>query len=164
MALLQNTQAQQSTFSEKFGSTLNAGFGVGYYGYTTHTVPFFHIDYEFDVIQNFTIAPFIDFYNYTDNNYRQTVMPVGVKGSYYFDPLINAGPNWDFYLACSLGFAIRNTSWQPGYVGLENNTIGAAPLYLNFSIGTEYHLNKSLGALLEFSSSVSTIGIAIHKL
>lgn len=162
--MFQNIHAQQSNYSEKFGNTLNIGFGIGYYGYTTHAVPLFHSDYEIDIIQNFTLAPFIDVYNYNDNIYRQTVIPVGIKGTYYFDPFINAGPNWDFYLAGSLGFAITNTIWQPGYAGLKNNTIGAAPLYLNFNIGTEYHFNKSLGALLDLSSSVSTIGIAIHKL
>jgi hypothetical protein len=97
------------------------------------SVPVFHVDYEFDVAKSFTLAPFISFSSYRtgyywgDKNdpykyyyYHETVIPIGVKGTYYFDKLLNANSNWDFYLAGSLGFAIVNSSWDSGYNGDRN--------------------------------------------
>jgi len=52
--------------SEKFGHTLNIGLGIGgyagYYGYVGQSIPVLHLDYEFDVLRNFTLAPFINYY------------------------------------------------------------------------------------------------------
>jgi len=165
--------------SEKFGKTLNLGLGIGgyagYYGYADRTMPVFHADYEFDVLKNFTLAPFISLYSYKneyywgDKNdpyryyaYHQTVIPIGVKGTYYFDQLLNAGPKWDFYLAGSLGFAIVNSSWENGYNGDPNYYHSANPLFLDLHIGTEYHINHKIGIFLDISTGVSTIGLAIH--
>ena len=98
--------AQNTTSSEKYGNTLNLGFGIGgyygYYSYIGRSLPVFNINYELDIARNFTLAPFVTFYTYKDKYYRETVIPIGAKGSYYFDNLLNAGSNWDFYLAGSL--------------------------------------------------------------
>src|SRR5690606_29145260 len=95
--------------SEKFGKTLNLGIGVGYYGYINRNVPVLHADIEFDVANNFTLAPSISFFSYRNTyywgnnknpykyyNYSQTIVPVGVKGTYYFDKLLLANSKWDF--------------------------------------------------------------------
>lgn len=165
---------------ERYGSTLNLGVGIGgyagYYGYVGRSLPVLHIDYEFDVAKNFTLAPFLNFYTfsndyyYGNNNspyqyytYRETVIPIGVKGTYYFDDLLGAGPKWDFYLAGSLGFAIVNQSWQDGYTGDKNYYHSPSSLFLDLHIGTEYHINHRLGLFLDLSTGVSTIGLAIHK-
>src|ERR1035437_2752620 len=130
---------------EKF-SGLNLGLGVGgysgYYGYIGHTLPVLHVDYEIDVVRNFTLAPFISFYTYSNqyyygrqNNidlyytYRETVIPIGVKGTYYFDELLRANSKWDFYLAGSLGFAIVTHTWSNGYNGDKNYYRAANPLF-----------------------------------
>ena len=159
---------------EKYGKTLNVGLGIGgysgYYGYAGHTLPVFHLDYEFDVARNFTLAPFLNFYTYTNQfnypdryyTYRETVIPIGVKGAYYFDELLKANEHWDFYLAASLGFAIVTHSWSDGYPGDRNYYHGAGALFLDIHIGAEYHFNDRLGAFLDISSGVSTIGLAIH--
>jgi hypothetical protein len=164
--------AQESGYSERYGRTLNLGIGVGYYGYVNHSMPVLHANYEFGVAPNFTLAPFISFYSYrndyyygNNNNryyYHETVVPVGVKGSYYFDNLLQANPRWDFYLAGSLGFAIANSYWDDGYTGDKNVYHGASPLFLDLHIGAEFHLNNRLGAFLDLSSGVSTIGFSIH--
>jgi len=112
-----NSLAQERNYPEKFGITHNLGIGLGYYGYVEHPLPVLHADFEFDVVRNFTLAPFINFYSYRnqyyhDRNYYyyyETVIPIGVKATYYFDELLKANPHWDFYLAGSLGFAIRNS-------------------------------------------------------
>ncbi|MBN1339280.1 MAG: hypothetical protein JXA03_08150, partial [Bacteroidales bacterium] len=123
---------------------------------------------------SFTLAPFISFYSYRrdyyygnphDNNryyYHETVILGGVKGTYYFDDLLNANPKWDFYLAGSLGFAFSNSRWDDGYEGDKDYYNSARPLFLDLHIGSEYHFNDKLGAFLDLSTGVSTIGLAIH--
>jgi hypothetical protein len=166
---------------ETYGKTLNLGLGVGgysgYYGHVGRSLPVFHVDYELDVAKNFTLAPFINIYSFSNsyywgnNNtpfknytYRQTVVPIGAKGIYYFDDLLNATSSWDFYLAGSLGFAIVSSSWDAGYNGDRNYYQSPSSLFLDIHIGAEYHFNRGVGAFLDLSSGVSTIGIAIHAL
>jgi len=164
-----------TTGSESHGNTLNLGVGIGYYGYLGRTAPVVHADFEFNVVRNFTLAPFITVFSYRNYNYwgspnqpyqnyyyRQTVIPVGVKGTYYFDRLLHAGARWDFYLAGSLGFAIRSTRWDSGYAGETTVTRGTSGLYLDAHIGTEYHASPKLGIFLDLSTGISTAGMAIH--
>lgn len=174
-----SVNAQNNQTSEKHGKTLNLGLGAGgysgYYGYIGRTLPVFHLNYEFDATKNFTIAPFITFYTYTNSyywgdknnqhryySYRETVVPVGVKGTYYFDKLLGAGPRWDFYLAGSLGFAVVNSRWESGYEGDKKYYHSGNRLFLDAHIGAEYHINKRTGLFLDLSNGVSTIGIALH--
>lgn len=161
---------------EKFGRTLNLGLGAGgysgYYGYVRRILPVFHADYEFDVASNFTLAPSIGFYTYSRTyyynsgyyNYHETVIPIGVKGTYYFDELLGANPDWDFYAAGSLGYAIVNSYWDAGYNGDKNYYHSASPLFFDIHIGAEYHFSNKAGVFLDLSTGVSTIGIAIHGL
>jgi hypothetical protein len=173
LALVGNTKAQDDR--EHFGNTLNLGVGIGYYGYVGHAIPFGTMNYEVDVARNFTLAPFIGLYSYSNNyywangnepfhnyGYRETVVPLGLKGSYYFDELFNAGDKWDFYAAASAGFNIRKRVWENGYTGDKNVNGSASPLYLNAHIGTEYHMTERTGLFLDLSTGVSTIGLGFH--
>lgn len=179
LAILFITLSASGFAQEKFGNTWNLGLGVGgyagYYKYAGRSLPVFHVNYEFTVAKNFTLAPFISVYRFTDeyywgnnNNpdrfytYRETVIPVGVKGMYYFDDVLNATSKWDFYLGGSLGFAIVNGHWDSGYGGDKNYYHGDRSVFLDLHIGTEYHFNSRIGAFLDLSSGISTIGIAIH--
>ena len=171
--LLGNTiSAQEKKGNDTYGKTLNFGLGVGYYGYVGHSMPVLHADYEITVANNFTLAPFISYFSYrndynNNNNrsyyYTETVIPIGLKGTYYFDDLLKASSNWDFYLAGSLGFSWRNATWENGYNGDRNAYRSGSPLFLDFHIGTEYHFNKRVGGFLDLSTGVSTVGIAIHS-
>ncbi|MEO8147717.1 MAG: hypothetical protein ABI723_08785 [Bacteroidia bacterium] len=167
--------AQKNSSSEKYANTLNLGLGIGYYGYIGHALPVFHINYELNTAKNFTLAPFITIYSYSNDyywgspnhpykyySYHETVIPIGVKGTYYFDELLKASPKWDFYLAASLGFAIRKVRWDSDYYGDKYAYHSESGLYLDLHIGTEYHLNNKLGLFLDLSTGVSTLGIAIH--
>jgi hypothetical protein len=170
-----NIKAQDKTAPEKYGKTLNMGAGIGYYGYLGQTAPVGTINFEFDIAKNFTLAPFIGFYSYQRNyywgdknspyrsySYRTVVVPVGVKGTYYFDQLFHANPKWDFYAAASVGFAFRNTVWENGYYGDRNVYQTASPLYLDAHIGAEFHMTQKAGLFLDLSTGVSTFGLAIH--
>jgi len=165
-ALGSNVSAQRNVNnSENYGRTLNLGLGVGgyagYYGYIAHSIPVFNINYEFDVANSFTLAPFLTFFTYHQNYYRETVIPLGVKGTYYFDQILGANPDWDFYLAGSLGFSIVKTTWDNGYT--QNDTYNSAnPVFLDLHIGAEYHLSDKVGLFLDLSTGVSTLGLAFH--
>jgi hypothetical protein len=170
-----SAQKTEQSGAESYGNTLNIGLGIGYYGYVGHTLPVVHADYEFNVARNFTLAPFVTVYSYRNyyywgnpNNpyrdywYRTTVIPIGVKGSYYFDQFLHAAPRWDFYLAASLGFAIRKTTWENGYYGETHVDHSTSGLYLDGHIGTEFHATDNLGLFLDLSSGISTVGLAFH--
>jgi hypothetical protein len=175
MVINADVSAQAGVYPEKYGKTLNAGLGIGYNGYMGQSTPVLHADFEFDVARNLTLAPFITYYSYQnyhywggpgspyrDYSYRQTVIPIGVKCTYYFDELLKAGAKWDFYLAGSLGFAIRSTTWENGYYGETSVQNGPGVLYLDVHIGSEYHMNKKLGLFLDLSTGFSTFGLAVH--
>ncbi len=159
---------------ENHGNTLNLGLGIGgysgYYGYIGHSIPVLHADYEFNVSHNFTLAPFANFYTYTNNynwnsnyyTYRETVIPIGGKATYYFDELLKANSKWDFYVAGSLGFAIVSRHWEAGYGGNTNYYRGGNSLFLDLHIGTEYHVSNRMGVFLDLSTGVSTIGLAFR--
>jgi hypothetical protein len=172
--LSSNTFSQQVKSYERYGKTLNMGIGLGYYGYAEKSMPVFHANFEFDVVKNFTLAPFISFYSYRNQYYKgnphennkyyyyETVVPVGVKGTYYFDDLLKANNKWDFYAAASLGFAIINSHWDDGYDDNKDKYYGAQPLFAAIHIGSELHINDRLGIFLDLSSGVSTFGLAVH--
>ncbi len=159
-------KAQENKSTETYGKTLNLGIGAGYYGY----IPVLHANYELDVVQNFTLSPFISFYTYnhyiqnngTQYKYHETTIPIGVKGTYYFDELLHVKPNWDLYLGASIGFAIVNSNWDNGYTGNIDGFNGANLLFANAHIGAEYHFNNRIGTFLDLSNGLSTIGFAIH--
>jgi hypothetical protein len=179
-----NVSAQEtvpaSSSPEKYGKTLNLGVGVGYYGYVGHSLPLGTLNFEFDVARNFTLAPFAGIYSYRnyyywgnpnkpyeDISYRQyayrvTAVPVGLKGTYYFDELFGANKRWDFYAAGSLGFVFRSVTWENDYYGDRRVYKSASPLYLDAHIGAELHLNPKAGLFLDLSTGVSTFGLAIH--
>ena len=67
-----NLSAQKrTTGSDSYGGTLNIGLGVGgyygYYNYVGRSLPVFHLNYEFDVARNFTLAPFVTFLSYRND-------------------------------------------------------------------------------------------------
>ncbi len=165
-SLFSMSVSAQTTTGESHGKTFNLGIGIGgyygYYGYVGRTMPVFHLDYEFDVANNFTLAPFVTFYSYRNRDYRETVIPVGAKGTFYFDQILRANSNWDFYLAGSLGFAIVNVAWDSDYDGDQDYYNRGNPMFFDFHAGVEYHLNSNLGLFLDLSTGVSTIGLAIH--
>jgi len=159
--------AQKSYSSGGHGHTLNLGLGVGgYYGYYNHvghSLPVININYEFDVAKNFTLAPFVSIYSYRNDKdyYRETILPIGVKGTYYLDDAFRAGPAWDFYIAGSLGFALRHATWDDGHNG-ETYYQDVSPLILDFHLGAEYHISNSVGLFLDLSTGVSTLGLSFR--
>jgi hypothetical protein len=168
-----NATNPQRAYADLFGRNLNIGVGIGNNGFKGHPSTVVLMNYEFSVAKNFTLAPFVGFYTYSDNyywgnknypyryyNYRETVIPVGVKLSYYFDELFKANPSWDFYGGASLGFEFRRVSWSDGYYGDNNGARETSPLLADLHIGARYHFNQKIGMYLDLSSGFSTVGLS----
>ena len=153
----QTADKSASATGEQFGNTLNLGLGLGYGGIGGG--PGLLVIYELGVAKNFTIAPFIGFQTYSAPKYRHSIIPIGAKGTYYFDELLKAPAEWDFYLAASLGYSVNNISYDAAYVGPGvSNTY----LFLVGHIGAEYHVSNKVGIFLDLGSGLSTLGVAIH--
>ena len=157
---------------EKFGRTLNLGFGIGYHDAFEPAV---NINYEFDLFRNFTLAPFVGISTYSDNRYwgnyntpyrsyyyRETAIPVGAKGSYYFDELFRAGDKWDFYVGTSIGAVFRTAVWESGYYGDKKSIRYSRPVFANMHVGSECHVTQKFGIYLDLSSGISTFGMSFH--
>ncbi|GAA4469954.1 hypothetical protein GCM10023093_30280 [Nemorincola caseinilytica] len=166
------TPVNRSTGHEHYGHTFNLGLGPGYFGAYLMRSPYFTFNYEIDVLPDFTLAPFIGFSSYRSNPqtfggryyyYRGTIVPIGVKASYYFDDLINMPPRWDLYAAGSLGFTFINKRWEDGYTGVVGEIPGINPLFLDIHVGTEYHVSNHTGIFLDLSTGVSVVGVALHR-
>ena len=69
LMVLGNSIYAQQVSNEKFGNTLNLGAGIGYYGYLGRALPVIGINYELDVVRNFTLAPFTGIYSYRNDYY-----------------------------------------------------------------------------------------------
>jgi hypothetical protein len=180
----QSSYAQETVKARSaYGRALNIGLGVGgyggsyggYYGYLGRNIQVVHFDYEFDVARYFTLAPFINYSSstreyYWGNNqhpykyyrFQETVVPIGVKGTYYLNKVLRTPSKLDVYLAGSLGFAIVNSRWDSDYYGDRQYYNDPSPLFLNIHLGAEYHINKKFGVYLDLSTGVSTIGVAFH--
>jgi len=156
---------------QDFGNTLNLGVGFIYSNYINSSVPIFMINYEFNVARDFTLAPFIGIASYTSGDnyhygndyyyYRETIVPVGVEGTYYFNRLLDLNRKWDIYAAASLGYVYDKITWEDGYDG-GYAVNDPNHLYLDLHVGAEYHINRRVGLYLDLSTGVSTVGIAIH--
>lgn len=174
--------SQQSSSSTSYGNTLNVGVGFGYGKY--HGIPLL-INYEFDVVNSFTLAPFIgigstsydggwydDGYWNNNNNkwvsdlkrysYRETYIPIGVKGTYYFDELLGTIDEIDIYAAASLGFTYWYYSSTYDGFKKEDHNSGTSALYILLHLGVEYHFNDQIGAFLDASTGMSTLGVSFR--
>jgi hypothetical protein len=166
--------------TEKYGNTLNLGGGIGYYANVGFLTPAVLLNYEVDIFKNFTLAPFVgastfqnSYYwgnpakpyydaSYHYYNYRETIIPVGAKGTYYFDQWLRLNPKWDLYVATSVGVAFKTVVWDNGYYGDKGAYQNINPLYIAMHVGGEYHLNKTAGLFLDLSTGISTFGLALH--
>jgi len=160
-----------------FGNTLNIAGQLGYSVYAGEFVPVVYADYEFEIADNFTLAPSVEYYSYQNQSYwgdatnayknytyRESLIPLGCKGSYYLNNLLNTGNRWDVYVAVSFEYIIRTTNWDDGNTDKPMVNNGASALAANMHIGTEYHVDKRFGMYVDLSTGVSVLGIAIHRL
>ncbi len=156
-AVVFGSQAQSRKSSSKPGNTLNLGVGLGYGKYRGIPVM---ASYEIGIAPNLVIAPYIGFgmdrWRHNDHYHRAIYVPVGAMGRYYFDDLLGLNSSWDIYGGGSLG----TTFWSGDGYDDDHSWSGSTGLYLDAHIGARYHFNSSLGAYLDLSTGMSTIGVS----
>lgn len=172
-ATFQTSYAQEknTTKHEKYGGVFNAGMGAGYFGAQLLPAPYFTANYEIQLAHNTTLAPFFGFASYRGDPevisgvyyyHRATLLPFGVKGTYYIDKLLLAPPRWDFYVAGSIGYGYYRKVWDFGYSGPVGTVPGITPTFIQVHIGAEFHINKQTGLFFDAATGGSVIGICIH--
>lgn len=162
----------QEKVHEPFGRTFNMGMGPSYYSSKILPSPFYSINYEYDIFNNITIAPFVGFASFRSEPsiiasryyyYRATILPFGIKTTYYLDNLLKIPCRWDVYIACSLGYTYINKKWDYGYPGINDKIPGIREEYLQAGIGIEYHISRNTGFFIDVSTNAATAGISLHK-
>jgi hypothetical protein len=94
-------------------------------------------------------------------DYRESVIPIGLKGTCYFDELLRATSDWDFYMAGSTGFALITSVWENNYYGDHTYFYNPGALFLDVHLGVEYHISHRLGLFLDLSDGVSTVDLSL---
>lgn len=151
LSLFQTTSAQAVQERELHGSALNLGVGIG-----ARQVSIFHANYEFDAASNITLAPFISFYDFT--NY----IPIGVKGSFYFDEVLNLDREWDLYAGASIAMGIVSDGWNEQYYRDLYRFRGPNAMLFDAHIGMEYQVTPRVGMFLDLSGNAQTIGLVLR--
>ncbi len=177
MLLVLLSAMEELKAGEQYGKTLNFGLGSSWYGHYRVPVNMLHLNYEFDVAKQVTIAPFISYYihnyggyyahprfSYRTYRYYETLIPIGVKGNFYLDDAIHLNKQWDMYLGASLGAGIIRTSRTVVYDNdkyvYRNVYGGTTPLFLDIHLGGRYHINERVGVFLDLSTAISSIGLS----
>lgn len=162
--LLSALVVSQQAFAQykKGDKLLNAGIGLGaYYG---GGVPI-GASLEFGVTDEISVGPMIDFYSWGYNfggyKWRYTFVPIGVRGSYHVNELLNLdNDKLDLYGGLGLGYYISKYSDNSGYVGSYNNAYGSR-VFLNAHVGGRYYFKPNLGGFAELGYGVSTLKLGI---
>jgi hypothetical protein len=172
LTLLLLRGSAQELGTEPFGRTCNFGAGPGYFGTVVLPAPYFTLNYEYEIAGHLTIAPFLGLASYRSGPhpyagknyyYRATIMPMGLKATYYLDRLVRLPCRWDLYVAASVGYLYSRKSWDLGYPGSVGTIAGATQTYLLAHLGLEYHLNRNTGLFADFSNGATVGGISFHR-
>jgi len=157
---------------ETYGRSFNMGVGPGYFSASILPAPFFTINYEFDVLNNFTLAPFVSLASYKSEAsiiasryyyHRATILPFGIKATYYLDKLLKIPNKWDFYIGCSVGYTYIRKAWDFGYPGINGGIPGLREEYVHAHAGAEYHVSRKAGLFVDVSTGVAVVGVSIHR-
>lgn len=156
--------ASQQAFAQyqKGDKLLNLGLGLGsYYG---GGVPI-GASLEFGVTDNISVGPQIDYYSwsygYVGYKWRYTFIPIGVRGSYHANELLNLNNDkLDLYGGVSLGYYISKYSDNTGYTGTYDNAYGGRA-FLGVHVGGRYYFKPNLGGFAELGYGVSTLKVGV---
>ncbi len=125
-------------------------------GLGARQISIFHANFEFDAGRNFTLAPFISFYNFTN------FIPIGVKGSYYFDEALNLNREWDMYVGVSAAMGIVSDNWNNQFYRDLYRFRGPNQLNFDAHLGIEYQVTPRLGIYADLAGNSQSIGLVLR--
>jgi hypothetical protein len=156
MSLISNYSFGQMPI-DKGTSFINAGIGVGGYGYFNGSGVALSASYEAGVYKNITVGGIAGFRTYGSG---VNSFDIGARGSYHFNELINLTDNkLDLY--AGLGVSFYRLSYGDTYlrsIGV-NDTYTTA--YVPIHIGARYLFANNLGGFAEISSSLATLRLGV---
>lgn len=152
--LLVGTETFAQMAVDKGTKFLNAGIGVGGYGYFNGSGVGLGASFDLGVYENITAGAIAGYRGYGDG---VSSFDVGVRGSYHFNQLIKL-PNDKIDLYAGLGLSFYNLGYGSGiYNGLGNYTT----VYVPFHVGGRYFFSDNIGAFAELGSSLATLRLGV---
>jgi len=140
---------------DKGTSFINAGIGVGGYGYFNGSGVAITAGYETGVYKNITVGGIAGFRTYGSGT---SSFDIGARGSYHFNELTKlTDDKLDLY--AGLGVSFYRFTYGSSYVGISNAAYTTA--YVPIHIGARYLFASNLGGFAEVSSSLATLRLGL---
>ncbi len=135
---------------EKGGIQLNAGVGTSNWG----TPIYFGLDYG--IYKDITVGGELSYRSqsnyYGQNQYRSSVLGVGVNGNYHFNRIFNLPSQWNIYAGLSLNYYAWSYE-NDLYKSNNNSNLG-----LGAQVGARYFFTKKFGVNLELGGGSAANG------
>jgi len=130
-------------------SQINAGIGLSGWGIPVYA----NYEYGFsDVISGGVEGSYRSFSeNYSNSNYKYTVLGVGAFANYHANELLSIPESWDVYAGATLGYYIIN-------VDSEYPSSYGSGLSFGGQIGARYYFSDKMGVNLELNGGSVVTG------
>ncbi|QJD77902.1 hypothetical protein [Spirosoma rhododendri] len=138
-------------------SFINAGIGVGGYGYFNGSGVALTAGYETGVYENITVGGVAGFRTYGSG---VTSFDIGARGSYHFNELIKlTDDKLDLY--AGIGVSFYRLSYGDSYIRSLGISDSYSTAYVPIHIGARYLFANNLGGFAEISSSLATLRLGL---
>ncbi|WP_461096940.1 hypothetical protein [Spirosoma luteolum] len=157
VALLMGTQSFAQMKIDKSSKFLNAGIGVGGYGYFSGSGIALNASYDQGVYENITAGVLGGFRSYGSG---VSSFDVGVRGSYHFNELLNISQdNLDVY--AGIGVSFYRLSYGSTYLRSVGISDSYTTAYVPIHVGARYFFSNNVGAFGELGSSLATLKLGV---
>jgi hypothetical protein len=148
-ALLSVTSEKAFAQFEKGDKLLNAGIGVGGYGYYGSAFAV-GASFEYGVHDFISVGAQADinFYSYRGLGYREgyTSLPIAARGSYHYGKHFLTVNELDLYAGPTLGINIDGSRYYTG-----------SPIVIGAFAGARYYFQPAMGVFAELSAGTNVI-------
>ncbi|KAA9354811.1 MULTISPECIES: hypothetical protein [Larkinella] len=144
---------------QKGDKLLNAGIGLGaYYG---GGIPL-GASFEVGVTDEISVGAQVDFYTWSYSSYwRYTFVPIGVRGSYHVNELLNLGNDkLDLYAGVGIGYRISSYKYDGPGGSIYSDSYGSGAFF-NLHLGGRYYFKPNIGAFAEVGYGVAPLKLGV---
>lgn len=160
LALLAGNQSFAQLAVDKGTKFLNAGIGVGGYGYFDGSGLGLNASFDAGVYKNITVGVVGGYRGYGSG---VSSFDLGVRGSYHFNELLKLPTNKvDLY--AGLGISYYRLGYGNSYysgLGITGVSDSYSTTYVPFHLGGRYFFSDKIGAFAELGSSLATLKIGV---
>ncbi|GAB4026321.1 hypothetical protein [Spirosoma koreense] len=155
LGLLASTKSFAQLAVDKGSTFINAGIGVGGYGYYTGGGGIgLNASADFGVAPNITVGGVVGYRSYgTISSYGYHSFDIGARGSYHFNELLKlANDKVDLYAGLGISY------FSFSYGGAFDNY---GTVYVPIHLGGRYFFSDNVGAFAELGSSLATLKLGV---